>query len=232
MSTPPASTPAPLVVRGPGQGLRPREHLWPAGHSIVRAHPSEFGSTEFDRREDANARFSPVRPAGLVQGVLYGASGHNGAASETVFHTVPAPEPASPERRPRQVALGPYKSWVWSVLVCRRDLRLVDLDDAGLTDLGTTRDELVLSGRLDYPVTRQWSLALWHAAPWADGLLWSSRQDPGSAALMLFEKRDDRRGGVERRELSADGPPDPLFYPEGLERLYQLATRLDITIVV
>ncbi len=96
---------------------------------------------------------------------------------------------------------------MWSTLVCRRDLRLVDLDDAGLTDLGTTRDELVLSGRLDYPVTRQWSLALWHAVPWADGLLWDSRQNRGSAALMLFEKRDDRAGGVERLEHTVGNEP-------------------------
>ncbi len=73
----------------------------------MRAHPSEFGSTELDRREHANARFSPILPACRAQGVLYGASGHNGAVSETTFHTVRALEVTGPERRPRQVPLGP-----------------------------------------------------------------------------------------------------------------------------
>jgi hypothetical protein len=49
---------------------------------------------------------------------------------------------------------------------------------------------------------------------------------------VLFEKRDDRPGGVARHELYADGPPDPFFYPQGLERLYQLGDKLDITIVI
>lgn len=167
-----------------------------------------------------------------MQGVLYGASGHDAAASETVFHTVPAPDLTVVDQRPRQVPLDPYKSWVWSIVACARDLRLVDLDKKGLAALGTTREQLVLSSRLDYPMTRQWAEALWHAAPWADGLFWISRQAPGYPAIMLFEKRDDRDGGVNRNELHADGPPDAFFYPDGLERLYQLATRLDITVVV
>ena len=198
----------------------------------MRAHPSEFGSTEFDHREGANSRWSTIMPGGRVQGVLYGASGQDAAASETVFHTVPAPDLTGRDQRPRQVPLGPYKSWVWSSVACERPLRLVDLDEGGLAALGATRDDLVLSGRLDYPVTRRWAEALWDAAPWADGLYWVSRQAPGYPALMLFERRDDRPGGVARDELFADGPPDPFYYPGGLERLYQLATRLDITLVV
>ena len=121
---------------------------------------------------------------------------------------------------------------MWSTVACGRALKLVDLGDDGLAVLGTTRDELVLSGRLDYAQTRAWAEALWHAAPDADGLCWESRQAPGQTAVVLFEKRDDRLGGVARHELYADGPPDPFFYPQGLERLYQLGDKLDITIVI
>jgi hypothetical protein len=198
----------------------------------VRAHSSIFGSTEFDRREDADTRWSTIMPKGRVQGVLYGAGSLEAAGSETVFHTVPTRDAGGHEERPRQVFLGPYEAWVWSSLACERELVLVDLDEEGLAALGTTREELVVPGRTDYPATRQWADALWHAAPEADGLYWPSRQALGEPAIMLFEKRDDRPGGLARRELHPDGPPDPFFYPDGLERLYLLAARLDITIVV
>lgn len=140
-----------MAVRPPPADLAPLIWTWPAGYSIARAHPSTLGSSEFDRREDADARWSTIMP-GQVQGVLYGA--------------------------------------------------------------------------------RQWAEALWWAAPAADGLYWISRQAPGRSALMLFEKRNDRPGGVTRHELFADGPPDAFLYPEGLERLYLLAARLNITILV
>lgn len=221
-----------IAVRLPPPGLLPAFRAWPAGYSIVRTNSSIFGSTEFDRRADADARWSSISPNGLVQGVLYGASGQDSAASETLFHTVAPKDNTGADRRPRQIFLGPYEPWVWSTVACGRELNLVDLGDDGLAGLGTTREELVLSGRLDYARTRAWAEALWHAAPDADGLYWESRQAPGQAALVLFEKRDDRPGGVARHELYADGPPDPLFYPQGLERLYQLGNKLDITIVI
>jgi hypothetical protein len=221
-----------LGVRLPGLGLSPIFWTWPAGYGIVRAHPSTFGSTEFDRREDADARFSTIAPLGRVQGVLYGASTHDAAASETVFHTVPVDDGTGHDPRPRRVPLSPYEAWEWSTLVCGRDLNLVNLDQDGLRALGTTREDLVLSGRLDYPRTRVWGEALWHAAPEADGLYWVSRQAPNDSALVLFEARGDRPGGVARGELFADGPPDPFFYPEGLEWLFLLAARLNITLVI
>ncbi len=221
-----------MAVSEPGEDLKPRLVTWEAGRSIVRAHSSTFGSTEFDRRDDANARFSSIHPAGAVQGVLYGAVDHDAAASETVFHTVPADDGTTADVRPRQVPLGPFEPWTWSSITCGRHLRLVELDGAGLAAVGSNREELILSGRHDYPITRRWADALWHAAPAADGLYWISRQAPGRPALMLYEASDHRPGGVARHELFAGGPPDPSFYPDGLERLFQLAIRLNITIVV
>lgn len=220
-----------MAVELPPLGLTPQFRLWEAGRPIIRAHPSTFGSTEFDRRPDADSRWSSIAPDGRVQGVLYGAADHHAAASETIFHTVPDPDRPDADMLPRQVPLGPYQAWVWSVLACERALRLVDLGDSGLSAIGATRQELILSGRRDYPTTRRWSEALWHVAPEADGLYWDSRQAPGRVALMLFEARDDRPGGVARSELFADGPPDPFFYPDGLERLSVLAAELDITLV-
>jgi hypothetical protein len=220
-----------LAVRPPGRDLHPRLRTWAAGLPIVRAHPSIFGSTEFDRRGDADSRFSAIQPNGTVQGVLYGAEDHDAAGSETIFHTVPADKTDVPDAHPRQVLLGPYEASMWSTVACGRDLRLVDLDTDGLRAIGVTREELILSGRRDYPGTRRWSEALWHAAPDADGLCWVARQAAGRFAVMLFEARDDHPGGTARHELFADGPPDPFFYPDGLTRLADLALRLDITLV-
>ena len=220
-----------MAASPPGGTLIPRFTIWEAGRTIVRAHPSIFGSTEFDRRDDAEARWSTITPNGRVQGVLYGAADHDAAASETVFHTVPAASGTGGDVRPRRVPLGPFVAWVWSTIACRRDLTLVDLDGDGLTAIGATREDLILSGRLEYPVTRQWSVALWHAAPEADGFYWTSRQAPGRPAIMVLEARDDRPGGVGRDELFADGPPDPFYYPEGIARLSELAVGLNITIV-
>lgn len=149
---------------------------WPAGRPIVRAHPSEFGATQFDRRPDADSRVSPLRSRGGVVPVLYGAGDDAAAAAETIFHTVPAREGRTGELRPRQVALAPYVSWVWSTVECRRDLTLVSLRGDGLARLGATRPELVLGGRRDWPETRQWSEALFADVPHADGLWWTSRQ--------------------------------------------------------
>lgn len=220
-----------MALRAPGPDLQPRFTTWAAGRPIVRAHPSLFNSTEFDRRPDAESRFSTIQPNGVVQGVLYGADDHDAAASETVFHTVPADESELRDARPRQILLGPYEAWMWSMIACSRDLRLVDLDGDGLTAIGTTREELILSGRREYAETRRWSEAIWRAAPDADGLRWMSRQAADRSAIMLLEAQDDRPGGVTRHELFADGPPDPFFYPDGLARLAGLALRLNITLV-
>lgn len=205
---------------------------WAAGRPIVRAHPSEFGATEFDRRADAEARFSPLRFRGHVVPVLYGAGDAEAAASETVFHTVPAREGGTRELRPRQVALAPYVSWVWSTVRCHRDLALVSLRGEGLARLGTTRAQLIRCGRQDWPRTRQWAEALLAAAPHADGLWWTSRQATRRDAVMLFGRQRGRAGGVARRELEVVAPPLAFLTPAGFERLSGVAVRLDVTLVL
>ena len=219
------------MLEGPPARLEARTRPWAAGRPIIRAHPSRFGSNELDRRGDADNRWSPITVGGQVVGVLYAAESHRAAASETIFRTVPIPE-GNREDRPRQVFLGPYQGWVWSTLACSRELTLVDLDTEGLAALGVTWENLIGSGRLHYPMTRRWAEALWRAAPSADGLVWRSRQAPDQEALVLFEKLPRRPGGLRREELFSDGPPDPFFYPQGLERLFALAAELDVTIVL
>lgn len=206
--------------------------MWPAGRPIVRAHPSEFGATEFDDRANADNRFSPIRAGRRVIPALYGGGDEAAAASETIFHTVPPPEGATREVRPRQVAQAPYVSWVWSTVACRRDLTLVSLRGDGLARLGITRTRLLLSGRGGWPTTQRWAEALYGDAPHADGLWWRSRQAARRDAVMLFGRRRERAGGVARSELAVVAPPVPFLAPEGFERLCEVATHLDVTLVL
>lgn len=212
--------------------LQPVLAVWPAGRSIVRAHPSEFGATEFDGRATSQNRFSPMRSGRRLVPVLYGAGDVEAAASETIFHTVPAPEGSSREVRPRLVALTPYVSLAWSTIACRRDLTLVSLRGSGLASLGVTREQMILSGRDQWTNVRRWAEGIWHDSPHADGLWWTSRQAARRDVIMLFESRRGRPGGVRRYELEVVEPPVPFLAPPGLERLCEVATRLDITLVV
>jgi hypothetical protein len=220
------------VVEAPHRPLRPVTVTWPAGRPIIRAHPSEFGATELDGRPGADGRFSPLRFDSRVVPVLYGAGDDETAAAETIFHTVPAREGITREIRPRQVALAPYVSWVWSTIESRRDLALVSLRGDGLARLQTTRLKLILGGRKDWPRTRRWAEALLVDAPHADGLWWTSRQSKRSDALMLFGRHRGRSGGVGRGELKVVVPPLPFLAPEGFERLCGVATRLDVTLLL
>lgn len=206
--------------------------MWPAGRPIVRAHPSEFGATEFDNRANVENRFSPIRSGRSVLPVLYGAGDEAAAASETIFHTVPSPEGTTRDVRPRQVALAPYVSWVWSTFACRRDLTLVSLRGDGLSRIGVERSQLILGGRGDWPMTRLWAHALSGDAPYADGLWWTSRQAVRRDAVMLFGRRRGRAGGVTRGDLHVVVRPAPFLAPEGFERLCEVATRLDITLLL
>lgn len=215
---------------------------WPAGRAVVRAHSSRFGSTEFNPGV-GSGRFHPFRPGPHRQPVptLYAADDEVAAASETVFHTVPAlPPGGSPddarERRPRRVFLSRYLDWMWSTLASERDLMLVDLTAAGLAALGLTRGQLLLSSQTAYPATRRWAAALYTARTDADGLVWESRQAPGRHALVLFGRLPgDPHGadrGVDRAALHAVAPPVPFADGEGLRRLADLANAVDVTIVV
>lgn len=215
----------------PRRPLRPALDIWPAGRPIVRAHPSEFGATELDRRRDADNRFSPLRFRRRVVPVLYGAGDEEAAASETIFHTVPAREGTGREVRPRQVAMAPYVSWAWSTVACSRDLTLVSLRGDGVAALGTTRARLILGGRTSWPQTRVWAAALFADAPHADGLWWTSRQARRRDAVVLFGRRRGRAGGVARGELEVVVPPLPFLVPKGYELLCEVATRLDIAVL-
>ena len=207
--------------------LIPHITTWPAGRQLVRCHDSRFGSSEFNPGLGAG-RFHPFRtgPRRRPIPTLYAAADEVAAASETVFHTVPLL--GAEDQAPRAVFLSRYLSWMWSTLVLRRDLHLVDLTEPGLSVLGVARETLSSSPAAAYPVTREWGCALYRASA-ADGLLWDSRQAPESEAVVLFGARDGR--GVRRREITVAQPPVPFADGPGLTLLAEIAERLEVMLV-
>ena len=64
-------------------------------------------------------------------------------------------------------------------------LNLVDLTGPALKGLGLNAD--LLSGD-DYTTSQEWAVAIHDAAPWADGLRYVSRQNPGGHCYAVFDR--------------------------------------------
>jgi hypothetical protein len=199
--------------------------VWVAGRPFVRAHSHAFGSTEFDERLGASARWSPVRTrAGDLVPVVYAGGDDFAAAAETVFRY------REDGSRPPRVPLGRYASWGWSTVACRHDLALVELAGDGLDALGVTSVDLLGGGPSTYPATHRWAVALLTALPEVDGIVWQSRQADGRDAIALFGSCRSR-AGPGREDLEALGPTIPFATPPGLQRLRQIASAIGSTVV-
>ena len=201
---------------------------WPAGRFISRAHPHDFGSVQFDTRSGADSRFSTIYHKGAVLPVLYGGEDNVAVASETIFHTVDLPTSTT---RPRRVFLLKFLSWQWSTIETRRELRLVRLDDDGLAQIGSSREDLIEGARATYAFTRQRGEAIAAAVGRADGMWWYSRQAPDRWAVVLFQKVPGRSGGLRPGDLVGVGPALPFALPMGTEQLDEVALRFDTTVV-
>lgn len=199
-----------------------------AGLRLERAHSHAFGSVQFDTRDSANARFSTLRCDGAVVGVLYSGESRDAAASETIFHTVDGP---GKPHRPRRVYLTKYQTWQWSTVETARAVRLVRLDGDGLTNLNTTRHDIIEGDRSSYPLTRVWAAQLVTSLPDVDGFWWMSRQAPDERAYTLYARTAGRPGGIADGELRGRGPALPFALPAGLDELDRVALGFDITVV-
>ena len=137
---------------------------------------------------------------------------------ESVFREVPTPpgEYILDLGRLRDAQL------VVSCLRIDRRLRLVDLSTKGLKRLGLTRAEIVDTSVLEYAHTRAFSERI-HQTTKAQGLVWTSKQDDGAKAYLLYGDRmpastlrvvEDRVSLLEERHLAS---------------LIRLATRIGVT---
>lgn len=193
---------------------------FPAGQMLHRIHLNIYGGDAFNPGVRGNARFSPIQNAtGSPIPTLYGGTTFECAAMETVFHDIPfAPGLKTFDKKK-------LSDQVYSTIVPRRDLRLVDLSVTALRALGIKRNQLIDTEKNKYPDTRKWAEALHAACPAADGLRWISRQDDRAMAVVLFGDR------IARADLTlADGPSDILNVPI-YSKLLQLADRIGVDIV-
>ncbi len=197
----------------------PYIHIWEKNDCIYRIHDKAFHSNEFNASGRGDARFSPLVDAeGKIIPTLYGGNTFNCAAMETVFHDLP-------ERDIEHYILdfNDLESLVISSIYPKRALRLLSLMARHLIRLKLKKTEVIETSVADYPKTRALALQ-WHASyPDIDGLYWTSRQDDGSQACMLFGDR------VREEDFTVELDSEPLQAQAHLENLINLARELGIS---
>ena len=189
----------------------------------MRVHRWTDEATRFNPATGAaRGRFHPFATAAGPVPVLYAGATLRAAISETVFHDIPV---RGEDRRVFRRRLIHYQA---STLLPRRPLKLARLYSTGLRRLRVTRGELIETDAAHYDQTVAWGRAL-HASPaQPDGLVWMSRQDDTTQALVLFGDRVlsgaltlDAREGIQ-----------PLGIGRGLDEVSAIALESDITIVM
>lgn len=208
MAKAPAARPEPALVPIPGVAIAPPPVLhigtlsWPAGTVVHRVHHLDYGALQFNPGRQGNARFSPIADAnGDPIPTLYGGSSFACAAMESVFHDVPFG--AGFKAYDKNKLAG----HVHSQFSATQDLLLADLGSKALRKLGVPRNCLIDTEKDQYPVTRQWAVAIHAGFPQLQGLCWVSRQDDSARSLVLF---GDRVGagvlapGAPTRSLAGD----------------------------
>ena len=190
MAKTPAARPEPAPLPIPGVAIAPPSRLhiatlrWPAGTVVHRVHHGDYGAVQFNPGLKGNARFSPIADTnGDLIPTLYGGSSFACAAMESVFHDVPF---AAGFKAYDKNKLGGH---VHSQFSARQDLLLADLGSKALRKLGVQRNCLIDTEKDQYPVTRQWAVAIHAGFPQVQGLCWISCQDDSARALVLFGDR-------------------------------------------
>ncbi len=205
----------------PGGSLDATVILWGRGEQLHRIHDSKYAGNAFNPSRKGNARFSPiVDPSGAVIPTLYAGTTLDCALMETIFHDVPFKAGFKPLSRTRMVGK------VHSILISNLDLKLIDLGTIPLRRLGVNRAHLIDTTKAHYPETRQWAESLYAQFPHAQGLRWTSRQDDGAHAIMLFGNR------IDSSRLVVAGPVSPMLIDDiAAAPVIDLAVRLGVTLV-
>jgi hypothetical protein len=157
---------------------------WKKDQLIHRIHADKYAGNAFNPGLQGNARFSPIKDSRAIAiPTLYGGDTFECAAMETVFHDVPyAPGPKTYDK-------GKLAGQTYTQLSPAEDLVLADLGSKALRKLGVQRKQLIDTEKDQYPITRLWAEAIHAHHPEVQGLCWTSRQDDGAKALVLFGDR-------------------------------------------
>jgi len=223
----PATRPDPAATTTPGVACPPPPTLqittigWPAGSTIHRVHHLDYGAVQFNPGLKGNARFSPIEDAnGKPIPTLYGGSSFACAAMESVFHDVPFVAGFKAYDKGKLAGQGHSK------FSASRDLLLADLGSKALRKLGVPRNRLIDTEKDQYPLTRQWAVAIHAGFPQVQGLCWISRQDDSARAVVLFGDRiadGALTPGAPTRSLVSD--------PAACGELLALAEQIGVDIV-
>lgn len=153
---------------------------------------------------------------------MYGSDTHEGAFSETIFHNVPV-RPPNPDDK--MISEKHLAGRLLSTLSPQRDLTLIQLYGLSLSRIRLRRQEIIDCEADEYARTRTWALALHEAVPTAHGIIWVSRQNDASKAILLFGDR------VPDADLAPVGMSIPLEFGPGLDLVREAANRAGITLV-
>ena len=169
-------------------------HILGQGSELFRLHESCYGAIYFN--PNPSWRFND--PTGKEYGVLYAALDYQAALRETL--------------KPKKfniLSSNFLRSRCLSTLTPKRDLRLVDLEGAGLTRIGA--DGRLTTG--SYQIAQAWSQALYRHPDRVDGLYYCSRYDPSKLCVALYEHRV-KISDLEEQRVTADNLLDLAFDSE------------------
>ena len=179
---------------------------------LVRAYNVAHGPLAFNP-SPVPGRFRPFEDArGGMIATAYAAEDEETAIAERLLRGVDPHVSTAP----RRLLLRHVHGVALTSIVPRRALRLARLHGLGLRRLGLSRAALIECGADRYAWTARWARALHASDPELDGLVWSSRQNDGRFAVMLFGDR------VELPDLTAVGASIRLDSGSGLRRLIEV----------
>lgn len=208
-----------LTPPPPANDLDPKLTVWQAGTVIYRVHSMAFAPTEFNPGH-GKGRFHPFQDiSGRCVPVMYGSDCREGALSETVFRGVPV---VGTMRGIRRNMLKPV---LLSLLVAKRNLRMIDLRGNGLRRLGLQRNQLLETEADSYPLTAAWSKALHRCNCTIDGLIWISRQFDTASVMVLFGDR------LSSNDLGVLMGSISLYKGSGFSYVQQIAEDAGIVII-
>ena len=206
----------------------------PAGTPLRRGHRTRYRAdlpvppVEVLPEPEAMSRFAPI----VGTGHLYAARRETAALLESVLHEL---VPAAPRVYWRRLT-----GWSLSHVTLLRPVRLIDLRDEALAELGIGRRELVATDPGHYPCTRNLASVL-HGrlvgGQLTEGMLWHSRQAelhaeqgvrPLLADLLVGEQAEVAVlwPAGDAQILSHTAGPWPLDEGRGYELVRDVATLL------
>lgn len=178
----------PPCIYPPRSAVRePIQFVLHAGQRVARVHHIERELFEFNCR----VRWPGVYGGGRFDAMptdifcyLYAAGHHRTALGETLLRGK-----AADVGRTQASRYNDLKSLKIGWFATENDLHLADLrNEVGLDAIGQD-DWLTQCSGKGYEFTRKWGSYIRQAAPWVQGIVWSSRRDPNGLSYVFYEDR-------------------------------------------